>query len=594
MSDGYAFIESSRTQAILVSDEPLTKVDIVKRGWASYPARILDDPSTKDFEGPVFTSTADAEKSVASGSAFKIGKWFYVMEFGGTEYHSSKYDGFYWRNDGTGSSFILDTILSALTAPVIDKPHVPYKFRWKTGGGEFFDVTVWSFNRKDGHHDFDLDYDYVFEYSALPGIGYKYEPEYSSLISSPDPGGEVPNTVPYLKEEGVLNPPIIINFPNSELGKNTCAVFKMVYETERVPHASPQGGVHIVNKYTSCGMKFIQFIFPELRRLPMPRFNPRTATDIISCHVMSRGDVKKLGDELNTKDFYDKIKNTLYGDGAGTILSLKWFYGIRPALSTPQKRKITLGNTILSTTTPVFAGEFLQLYMGGVYVGGKFGDYRDYTNVHIQVFIPMVGIVDLDPSAVVGKKVHMIYTVNLTDGSAVVTLSTTAASGGLEKVEGWYETDNIIFTTSFTYGYEIPLNVESIRSASLTVGEIVAKTVVGGAVGAVAGNIPGAVLGAVGGAVSALGGGVQSTYSSGSLTPNSNVMGDFTPKLITTFNEDVSGDISAAVGRPSGKVVKVGDARGYLKAAMVYGTPSSTMQHTDEIANMLKEGIYIS
>lgn len=324
----------------------------------------------------------------------------------------------------------------------------------------------------------------------------------------------------------------------------------------------------------------------------MPRFQPRTATDAISCHVMNRGEVKQFVEKLYTKDIYDKIKNMLYGDGAGNILSLKWFYGIRPALSTTQKRRITLGNVVLDISTPVFAGDFTQVYMGNVYVGGKFGDYRDYTNMRIQAYIPMVGIIDLDPSAVVGKSLHLIYTVNLTDGSAIVTLSTTAGGGSLTKTEGWYETDNIVFTTSITYGYEIPLNIDSIRSAALTVGEIAVKTVAGGAVGAIAGNIPGAVLGALAGATSTTG--VQTTYSSGSLTPNSNVMGDFTPKLIRTYNEDVSGDISLAMGRPSGRVVKVGSASGYLKAAEVFGTPSSIMQHSDEIVNMLKEGIRIS
>ena len=71
-------------------------------------------------------------------------------------------------------------------------------------------------------------------------------------------------------------------------------------------------------------------------------------------------------------------------------------------------------------------------------------------------------------------------------------------------------------------------------------------------------------------------------------------MGDFTPKIYVKFNKGTAGDISSAVGYPCGKLVKVGEASGYLKAAMVYGTPTTTMQHTDEIVNMLKEGIYIS
>lgn len=326
----------------------------------------------------------------------------------------------------------------------------------------------------------------------------------------------------------------------------------------------------------------------------MPRFNPRTATDIVSCHVMTRAEAKNFADVLNSKDIIDKIKATLYGDGAGSILSLKWFFGIRPAISTPQKRKVTLGNLVLEkVTTPVFAGEFVQMYMGGLVVGKKFGDYRDYTNMRIKVYIPMAGEVDLDPSMVVGKKVHLLYTINLTDGSAIVTLSVTKPDDNLVKTEGWYETDNVIFNTSFTYGYEIPLNVDSIRAPSLMIGEIVTKTVAGGVAGAIAGNVPGAVLGALAGASTAAEG-VQTTYSSGTLAPNSNVMGSFTPTLTVIYNDDVSGSIADAVGRPSGKVVKVGEASGYLKAADVFGAPTTIMQHSDEIVNMLKEGIRIS
>lgn len=332
----------------------------------------------------------------------------------------------------------------------------------------------------------------------------------------------------------------------------------------------------------------------------MPRYQPRTTTESISCYVMTRPMVKNFIDNLYSKDIYDKVQQMLYGDGANNLLSLKWFYGVRPSITTARTSKITLGNVVVDkVSAPVYNGDFVQVYMGYTKVVREYEDYRDYTNVRYQAYIPMVGVIDLDPAQVVDKYMHLLYTINLTDGSAVVTLAisnlTQAGKPVLSKTDGWYDTPQIVFTSSITYGYEIPLNVESIRSASLMVGEVVAKAVVGGVAGAIAGNIPGAVIGAVGGAVGgALDGGVQSTYSAGALTANSNVMGDFTPKLIRTVTKDASGDIAPAVGSPSGKVVRVGDASGYLKAAMVYGTPSTTMQHTDEIVNMLKEGIYIS
>ena len=331
----------------------------------------------------------------------------------------------------------------------------------------------------------------------------------------------------------------------------------------------------------------------------MPRYQPRTTTDSISCYVMTRSLVKQFIADLYTTDTYEKVKQMLYGDGANNLLSLKWFYGVRPSITTPRSSRITLGNVVMDkTVAPVYNGDFVQVYMGYIRVPREYEDYRDYTNVRYQAYIPMVGVIDLDPAQVVGKHIHLLYTVNLTDGSAVVTLSTSnivvAGRPTLPQTDGWYDTPQIVFTSSITYGYEIPLTAESIRSSSLLVGEVVSKAIAGGVGGALVGNFVGAALGATAGAISAATSGVQTTYSAGALTANSNVMGDFTPKLIRTITKDVSGDISAAVGAPSGKVVRVGDASGYLKAAMVYGTPSTTMQHTDEIVNMLKEGIYIS
>lgn len=590
MIDGYAFIEN-KPQAIIVLDEPLTKVDIVKMGWATYPARILSDPATVGMEGPVYSNEAEADKAVAARKAFKIGKWYYNLD--PADYHSSKFERPYWKKDGTTDEYVLNLISAALSAPTIDHPHTPYYYHFNTAGGERVDMTAWDFNvGKDGRNDDGLGIGTVIERTKLPGIGYSFV-KATLTYDNPKDDDRWPYSTAAAAEESEYFS-VVINFPNCELGSDTCVAFRLKYETERVPFTTPRGGVGYNPKFTLCQLSYKYVFFPQkIRRLPMPRFQPRTATDAISCYVMDRQSVKNFIAKLYTKDIYDKVKSMLYGDGAGNILSLKWFYGIRPAISTPQKRKITLGNVILDISVPVFAGDFTQVYMGYVYVGGAYGDYRDYTNMRVQVYVPMVGMVDLDPSMVVGRNLHLIYTINLTDGSAIVTLSTTASDEVYDKKSGWYETDNIVFTTSITYGYEIPLNVESIRTASLLVGEVAVKAIAGGAVGAIAGNIPGAVLGAIGGAATAADG-VQSTYSSGSLSPNSNVMGDFKPKLYRTFNEDASGNINDSVGRPSGKVVKVGDASGFLKAAMVYGTPSTAMQHADEIVNMLKEGIYIS
>lgn len=576
-------------RASLAFDDDLTKEEIVRRGWAAGPLYLpwplYDTP--KDgyrYYGPknhsLFRDDLDAKVT------FKYnGQYYTIREFIADRTPLSLP---YWDvRSGVRNEYAIDIIMESLNAPVFypyDSEDV-YKIHWVTYGGERVDMKLWIYDKYEGISDHSLG---VYETTAIPGVGYTSvlkDWEVDDHKEEVDEYGYLPRVISVAESSRSVG--LYIHYPNCELGNDIVASYSVTTE------------ITDDKQIISAKLSFQGIRHGNVRRKLMSRYQPRTATSAISCYVLNRTMVQRFIDSLYTKDIYDRVKAMLYGDGAGNILSLKWFYGVRPNLSTPKQTKVTIGNVSLETVVaPVYNGDFVQVYMGYITVPREYGDYRDYTLVRYQAYIPMVGIIDLDPSQIVGNDLHLLYTVNLTDGSAVVNLSVSSVRNGntptLYKEGDWYQIQQPVFTTSITYGYEIPLNVDSIRTPSLLVGDIVSKAVFGGVAGALAGNYVGAALGAVSGAVAGAAGGPETTYSVGALTANSNVMEDFEPKLIRTIVEDLSGDISAAVGAPSGKVVRVGDANGYLKAAMVYGTPSSTMQHADEIENILKEGIRIS
>lgn len=563
MIDGYAFI-GDWFQAVVVVDERVTKADFIEWGWAVEQK---------------YLNQRDADNAVRDGKAFELNGKYY--RYDGVRGKRSRYEAPYWQGAGVTNALALDLITAAYSAPVAKQvERRAYYGHWLTSGGERVDSVIWTHRAHEGGET-------TVEWAKLPGVGYIYPLD---TFHYDNPTGEW-GVLAASAIHGRKGIEVTVHFPNCEISPHTCVSFRVEAEEEPITH-----------RFTSTRLVRMTVFFPKkIRRLPMPRYQPRTTTDAVSCYIMTRPLVKGFIDNLYTTDVYEKVKQMLYGDGANNLLSLKWFYGVRPSITTARTSKITLGNVVMDRiSAPVYNGDFVQVYMGYIKVDREYEDYRDFTNVRYQAYIPMVGVIDLDPAQVVGKYLHLLYTVNLTDGSAVVTLAISnliqAGKPVLPKTNEWYDTPQIVFTSSITYGYEIPLQVESIRSPSLMVGEVVASTIAGGIAGAVAGNIPGAALGAVGGAVSGAVGavGVQNSYSVGSLTANSNVLGDFTPKLIRTVTKDASGHIAPAVGLPSGIVVNVGMASGYLKAAMVYGTPSTTMQHADEIVNMLKEGIYIS
>lgn len=589
---GYSIAEDHFTniRALLTFDDELTKAEIVRRGWAVGPLYLpwpLYDTPKDGYryyglkEHSLFR--ADLERNVA----FKYEGQYYLITFHNAV--ASPLTLPYWnRGRGVTNEYPISIIMAALNAPVVTNPRREdaYKVRWTTYAGEKVDMTVWLYDKYEGIADYSYG---TYETTKIPGVGYtSMLKDWDALDHKEEIANDgYPERLSAILNDRARQISFTVHYPNCELGDDVCAG----YAVEPTIDAN--------KNFLSVKVTFEGLFHTKVRRLLMPRYQPRTATSAISCYVMTKLMAQRFVDSLYTKDVYDRLKAMLYGDGAGNILSLKWFYGVRPNLSTPKQVKVSLGNVVLdNVVAPVYNGDFVQVYMGYVVVPREFGDYRDFTNVRYQAYLPMVGTIDLDPSVVVGETLHLLYTINLTDGSAVVTLAISKVMEGskpvLPKKNDWYDTPLIVFTTSITYGYEIPLNVDSIRSPSLAVGDIVTKAVTGGVAGAVAGNITGAAIGATFGAVAGAASGVETTYSSGSLSPNSNVMGSFIPTLTRTINYDVSGDISAAVGAPSGKVVRVGDAGGYLKAAMVYGTPSTVMQHTDEIVNMLMEGIRIS
>ena len=562
-------------------DDNLTKKEIVRRGWAVGPLYL---------PWPLYDTPKDGVKyyTPRDHSSFRIDlEKNYTFKYEGQYYTIHKHKPVtipltlpYWSTRGATNDEAVRIIMAAMNAPVVFNyvSEHEYKIHWVTKGGERVNMTLWLYNEEDGDQ-FSLYF--AYETDAIPGLGYKSELK-DYIVDTPP--HNLFNGHPYqlyFDAEKTRDIQFTIHYPNCELGDDMCASYAVTTESDES------------GNFIEAKVSFNGFYHEKVRRFIMPRYQPRTSTNTVSCYVLNRQEEAKFVEKLSSKNVSDQVKSFLYGDGTDSILSLKWFYGIRPNISTPRKVKITLGNYVVDDlVVPVFAGDFTQVYVGHVFVRGPFQDFRDYSNARYQMYIPMLGHIDLNPSQVVGKEVHLLYTINLTDGSAIVTLATTEGGGELTKTGDWYETANNIFTTSITYGYDIPLNVKSAKGDFSKFGEIVSKSIAGGAAGAIAGNVPGAVLGVAAGIASS--NPTTSSYSSGSQTANSNVMGDFTPKIYVFFNKDRGGDFSSVAGYPCGKLVRVGEATGFLKAAMVYGTPSTAMRHTDEIINMLKEGIYIS
>lgn len=351
----------------------------------------------------------------------------------------------------------------------------------------------------------------------------------------------------------------------------------------------------------------------------MARYNPRVGTSTVGAYVLNKSEVTEFMNDLWTTNAWEGFVNQFIGDGANALLGLYWYYGIAESVVlTSGKSFITLGNNKFgpSAKYSVAKNEFITYDFGSIAVPATYGDYRDWTLISYKLYLPFVGVIDLNPADVIGKTLYLKYQINLTDGSAVCMLATSPITGP--------DNSGNIFTTSASWGYDIPVKVDSIRDAMTLTGQIMANVLpaaIGGAsVGMAAGRAAmgaaasargvggrakdrlqnmagdeGAALGGLGGGISSVSASspVTASYSTGSLSPNANVMGDFEAKLVMYRHDDLTQAIEPIAGKPSAQIGPVSSFSGYLKADLVYNGGTLPMRRAGEIIAMLQEGIYV-
>lgn len=297
----------------------------------------------------------------------------------------------------------------------------------------------------------------------------------------------------------------------------------------------------------------------------LARYNPRTKTNLIGNYILNKTDADEIFATLWNTSILDGFRNAFYGDGSDAILSFKWYFGLKDKIPVTGTARFSLGNVTFADVgkKSYSRSEYIEYDFGSVNVPAYYGSHLDWTATKYKAYLPFVGVIDLEPGDVVGKTLYLKYVINITDGSAVVQLSTspTSSSGN---------TSGLIFTTSCSWAEDIPVRAVPNRDFVSAIGRVVPVPGLGG-------------LSSDGGA-----------YSVGELAPNSNVMGDFEAKIVAYRASDMAtGSYSDAVGLPSAATVNVGSASGYLKATTIYNSGSLAMRRADEIVALLQEGIYI-
>lgn len=244
------------------------------------------------------------------------------------------------------------------------------------------------------------------------------------------------------------------------------------------------------------------------------------------------------------------------------------------------------------TSANIVRVRYNQINCGSIVIPEWYANYLDYSPyTKASVYLPFIGIVELDSDDIVGHGVNITYTIDSYNGSCIAQI--TVAKQGY---------NNTVYQFSGNCSVELPLaggSQAAIKAGMISAAATGITSVIGGVASLLTGNVPGAIGGiahGVGSAVSTAVSQKSTVQHSGSFGASYGAMGIKKPYLIIrrpiqkqviNYNEEY--------GFPAHKRVLIGSCSGYLRAKEVHVvSPTATDEEKAMIERLLKEGVFVS
>lgn len=252
-----------------------------------------------------------------------------------------------------------------------------------------------------------------------------------------------------------------------------------------------------------------------------------------------------------------------------------------------------------SGVTSAIISRYTTIDCGTIFVPEYYRNYLDYSPYSkCHVYLPFIGIVELNVDDIVGHGVNITYRIDEYNGSCIAQIKVAKYT----EVNGEAVTyDNIMYQFSGNCAVELPLaggTQAAIRAGMIQAAAYGLSSVIGGIVSGVSGNIGGAVSQIGYGAANAIGSVVSAKSSvqhSGSFGSSFGALGCKTPFITISRPKQISVyNYPDLYGYPAHCAVTVGSCTGYLRVREV-NVRSATASDEEKalIESLLKEGVYV-
>lgn len=341
-------------------------------------------------------------------------------------------------------------------------------------------------------------------------------------------------------------------------------------------------------------------------RLHIPSTPMNGQTNFTVFYALTRSQVSEVISYLQTSDFTDNIQ-LLFQNPIENIVNLRCYpFDIKNAYNIGDED----GDIFISTVNTNIQGYLMspitmpKFNLGSIYIRPRFNSFLDYAPyTKIELYLPYIGFVNLDVSAVMGKYINIEYVVDIFSGKCTAFISTGEGTNktivmiadgtiGIDIQVGGGQSAEIA-RNMLKLGIGATAGAISLGAGAISAG---ANAKIAGGVGSIA-SISGASAGYLGnttiGAISA----GQVNIAKGGATQSS--VNFYAPQncylIITRPIPIYPSNYKRTVGKPSGRSARLGDLSGYTVVDSIHvdGLRTATSDEITEVERLLKQGVIL-
>lgn len=297
------------------------------------------------------------------------------------------------------------------------------------------------------------------------------------------------------------------------------------------------------------------------------------ASALFAVYNPSQAALNSFGAWLWSSNFIDQVLK-LFNNPMQSIIGLHKIFAAPPISGSGTIRVGYLDSGVGSN---LVGGQYVTVNCGTVNVREQYGNVFDYTDTHIRLYLPFIGIVPLDTADVMRGAVTVVYHVDVITGACLAEVKVSRDSGG-----------GTLYQYAGDAAVRYPISSGSYMGVVSGV-----LGVVGGIASAVMTGGASAPL-AAGAVASGIANAKTDVQHSGSFAGNAGAMGGKKPYLIIERPQtSIATGYSAYQGVGANSVKRVGAMSGYFRMTDVHvdNVARASAEELEQIRTMIERGV---